>query len=176
MKHVIRAESNIGTSIVTVRDHKVILDADLARIYGVETKRLNEQVKRNHRRFPRDFMFRLTKTETEDLRSQIATSNKERGGRRYTPYVFTEHGAIMAANVLNSPYAVQMSVYVVRAFVQLRHAIAQHKELTTKLKELERSVASHDGHIKTLFEAIRQLMASPEGTSRRIGFRGKEEN
>jgi hypothetical protein len=120
-------------------------------------------------------MFRLTKAETESLRSQFATSNNKRGGRRYAPYAFTEHGAIMAANVLNSPHAAQMSVFVVRAFVRLRHLIANHKELTAKLAELERTVANHDGHIKALFEAIRQLMAPPTVPSRRIGFRGKEE-
>jgi len=111
---------NTGAFILTVRAQKVILAADLARLYGVATKRLNEQVKRNRPRFPPDFMFRLTKAETEGLRSQFATSNKGRGGRRHAPYAFTEHGAIMLASVLSTPRAVEMSVFVVRALVRLR--------------------------------------------------------
>ncbi|HET9401485.1 MAG TPA: ORF6N domain-containing protein [Candidatus Acidoferrales bacterium] len=161
----------IESRILVVRGHKVILDSDLAGLYGVSTKRLNEQVKRNHRRFPPGFVFRMTVRETRGLRSQIATSNFQRGGRRYLPYVFTEHGAIMAASVLNSPRAIHASVYVVRAFVRLREAFGAHKELARKLAELEKRIEGHDEEITALFDAIRQLMTPPEKLSKRIGFR-----
>ena len=153
-----------------VRGQKVMLDADLAELYGVPTKRFNEQVKRNFDRFPADFMFQLADEEYAALRSQIATSNTGRGGRRYAPYVFTEHGAIMAATILNSPKAVEMSVFVVRAFVQLREMISTHKELAAKLDELDRKVSSHDQAIAGLIDAIRQLMTSPAQKKRGIGF------
>ena len=176
----------IESVIQTVRGEKIILDADLARIYGVTTKRLNEQVKRNLDRFPSDFVFRLTQAEWERLvgriansdrpenRSQIATGSQRHRDPRFPPYAFTEHGAIMAANVLNSPRAVQMSVFVVRAFVRLRQMIATHKKMTSKLAELERKVASHNTHISSLFEAIRQLMKPLEPKKRKIGFLVKE--
>ena len=163
----------IEKRILLIRGHKVVLDADLAQLYGVRTKRLNEQVKRNTERFPEDFVFRLTEEEVESLRSQIATSNRSRGGRRYRPYAFTEHGAIMAANVLNSVLAIRMSVYVVRAFVRLREILVSNRMLAEKFSELERKVASHDGHIQSLFEAIRQLMSPPPSPGRRIGFEVK---
>jgi len=153
-----------------VRGQKVMLDADLAELSGVPTKRFNEQVKRNFDRFPADFMFQLADEEYAALRSQIATSNTGRGGRRYAPYVFTEHGAIMAATILNSPKAVEMSVFVVRAFVQLREMISTHKELAAKLDELDRKVSSHDQAIAGLIDAIRQLMTSPAQKKRGIGF------
>ncbi len=166
---------HISRQILVVRDHKVMIDADLAALYGVTTKRFNEQVKRNLARFPADFMFRLNETEHAALRSQIATSNSGRGGRRYLPYVFTEHGAIMAATILNSPRATEMSVFIVRAFVELREALATHKELAKRLDELElrlgRKLATHDQAISGILEAIRQLMAPPEpAKKRRIGF------
>jgi phage regulator Rha-like protein len=160
----------IEQAILLIRGEKVILDADLAAIYGVPTKRLNEQIRRNMYRFPDDFMFQLTKEEAESLRSQIATS-KGRGGRRYAPYAFTEHGAIMAAAVLNSQRAVQVSVYVVRAFVQLRRMLAQNKELAAKLAALERKVGDHNQKIVALIQAIRELMAPPlERPRKPIGF------
>ena len=163
----------IEKAILLIRGEKVILDSDLAKLYGVSTKRLNEQVRRNTDRFPADFVFRLTQEEFEGLRSQFATSKKGRGGRRHFPHAFTEHGAIMAANVLNSRRAIQMSVVVVRAFVRLRGFLAAHKELAVKLKELEGKVASHDEAIRSLVTAIRQLMEPPEPEPERrpIGFR-----
>jgi hypothetical protein len=166
---------HISRQILVVRGHKVMIDADLAALYGVTTKRFNEQVKRNLARFPADFMFRLSETEHAALRSQIATSIRGRGGRRYLPYVFTEHGAIMAATILNSPRATEMSVFIVRAFVELREALATHKELAKRLDELEsrlgRKLATHDQAISGILEAIRQLMAPPEpAKKRRIGF------
>jgi predicted amino acid-binding ACT domain protein len=141
-------ETEIHSLIITIRGQKVILDADLARIYGVETKRLNEAVKRNSDRFPEDFVFQLSREEVEILksqfaasnRSQIATGSQKHRDPRYLPYGFTEHGAIMAANVLNSPQAVQMSVFVVRAFVKMRSMLADTKELGRRLAELEKEL------------------------------------
>jgi phage regulator Rha-like protein len=158
--------------IFLVRGQKVMLDADLAELYGVTTKRLNEQVKRNIDRFPLDFMFLLTKQEAESLRSQIATLKRGRGQhRKYMPYVFTEHGAIMAASVLDSERAVQVSIYVVRAFVQLREMLSSNRALARKLNELERKLVTHDRAITELIEAIRQLMTPPEPKKKRpIGF------
>jgi ORF6N domain len=169
-RDAVETVQRIENRILMIRGHKVVLDADLADLYGVPTKRLNEQVKRNAERFPEDFVFQLTEEEAESLRSQIATSNGSRGGRRYRPYAFTEHGAIMAANVLNSASAIRMSVYVVRAFVRLREILASNRMLAEKFAELERKVAGHDGHIQSLFEAIRQLMRPPTTPGRRIGF------
>lgn len=168
---------HIQPLIVTVRDQNVILDRDLATLYGVPTRRLNEQVKRNRERFPEEFMFRLTADEAESLRSQIAISKPGRGGRRYLPYVFTEHGAIMAANVLNSLQAVDVSVFVVRAFVKLRKFVLGHRELSRKVQELERKVGSHDEAIRQVVAAIRELMQSPEAPAKRgrIGF-GREQD
>ena len=161
---------NLAQRILLIREHKVMLDADLAELYGVTTKRFNEQVKRNLERFPFDFMFQLNDEEHSALRSQIATSNNGRGGRRYAPYVFTEHGAIMAATILNSPKAIEMSVFIVRAFVQLREMLSSHKELAAKLESLEQKVGSHDQAIAGLIDAIRQLMSSPVSAKRPIGF------
>jgi hypothetical protein len=171
----------IERRILVVRGHKVILDADLAALYGVTTSRLNEQVRRNAARFPSDFLFDLTDDEALRLRSQIAIS-KGRGGRRQAPRAFTEHGAVMAASVLNTPRAVEVSVYVVRAFVRLREALATHRDLARRLDEIEGKVAAlatvpdelagHGQAIEAILEALRQLMASPsKSESRPIGFR-----
>jgi hypothetical protein len=162
----------IERSILLIRGHKVILDADLAALYGVETRRLNEQVRRNADRFPDDFMFQLTAQEFENLMSQFATSSGRWGGRRKLPVVFTEHGALMAASVLNSPKAVEMSILVVRAFVRLRHIFATHRDLAGKLAELERKLSTHDQQIVALFDTIRKMMA-PAASTKRIGFRSK---
>ncbi len=164
----------IEQRIFVVRGQRVMLDSDLAELYGVTTKRLNEQVKRNFGRFPPDFAFQLTPDETEILRSQFATSSWRHGGRRSLPYAFTEHGAIMLASVLNSERAVEASVFVVRAFVKLRSLLATHKEIAQKLTELERKLTGHDEDIKTLFVAIRQLMAPPDPKTKRIGFHCQE--
>ena len=160
-----RIERTIGR----LRGHNVIMDADLANLYGVTTRRFNEQVKRNVRRFPGDFMFQLTQEEYADLRSQIATSSSAaHGGRRHLPFVFTEHGAIMAANILNSARAVRMSIRVVRAFVGLRQMLQSNAELAKKLEALERK---YDGQFEVVFQAIRELMAPPPASKKRIGFR-----
>ena len=158
--------------IRAVRGHKVILDEDLAAIYGVSTKRLNEQVKRNTERFPEDFVFQLSAEERDALKSQSATSKKGRGGRRYLPYAFTEHGAIMAASVLSSRRAIEASVYVVRAFVRMRGMLAANRDLAARLTELERRVGRHGESIRQLVAAIRGLMEPPEEPPKeRIGFR-----
>ena len=160
----------VESKILALRGHKVILDNDLAELYGVPVKRLNEQVKRNHQRFPADFMFQINAGELESLRSQNATSKPSRGGRRYAPYAFTEHGAIMAATVLNSERAVEMSVFVVRAFVRLRGMLATNEKLASKIDELEHRLDIHDESIQDLLEAIRQLMLPEPATGRKIGF------
>jgi ORF6N domain len=159
-------------AILVVRGRRVMLDRELAAIYGVSTGRLNEAVKRNPERFPADFMFQLTVQELENLRSQFATSSW--GGRRYRPFAFTEHGAIQAANVLNSPHAIALGVYVVRAFVQLREVFASNKDLIHKLAVLERSLAALDAktqrQFSDVYEAIRALMIPSASKRRGIGF------
>jgi len=160
----------VDSTILFLRGQKVILDVDLAELYGVSIKRLNEQVKRNIRRFPSDFLFRLTRSEYSNLRSQFATSSSDHGGRRYLPHAFTEHGAIMAATVLNSKRAIEMSIFVVRAFVHLREASIANRQIEAKLAELERRLESHDGDIQQLVEAIRELMEPEPANPRRIGF------
>jgi hypothetical protein len=148
-----------------------MLDSDLAALYGVTTKRLNEQVRRNLDRFPIDFMFQLTEIEEEILRSQIATSSEGWGGRRSLPYVFTEHGALMLASVLNSPVAINASIQVVRAFTHLRRMVSSHFELSRKLDALEKK---YDSQFKVVFDAIRQLTSPPEQPRRKIGFHSDE--
>jgi len=161
----------IERRILLIRGERVMLDSDLAALYGVSTTRLNEQVKRNRGRFPEDFMFQLTQAELGNLMSQSATSSSRWGGRRKRPYAFTEHGAIMAASVLNSERAVKVSVYVVRAFVKLREILGAHKQLARKLAELEKRLEGHDEQIAALIEAIRELMTPPPAAERkRIGF------
>ena len=166
----------IAGHILTVRGQRVILDADLAALYDVPTKRLNEQVKRNGTRFPADFMFRLSAQEVETLnRSQIATGSQKHRDPRFPPFAFTEHGAIMAATVLNSPRAAEVSIYVVRAFVQLRELLTGHRELARRLDELEarmeRKLLTQDRAIAGILDAIRQLMAPPPVPKKRpIGF------
>ena len=164
----------VESPILSIRGRRVILDSDLARLYGVTTARLNEQVKRNPDRFPPDFMFPLSRQEFAALISQNATSKTGRGGRRKLPMVFTEHGAIMAANVLNSGRAIQMSVYVVRAFVRLRQMVATNTEMAEKLAELERRVSGHDEAIRSLVRTIRELMRPPGAPRQPIGFRVEE--
>src|SRR5258708_29834084 len=148
----------VESRILILRGHKVILDSGLAELYGVSAKRLNEQVKRSAERFPADFMFQLSAKEHDYLRSQFATSKKGRGGRRYPPYAFTEHGAIMAATVLNSERAVEMSVFVVRAFVRLRETLSRNRQVAAKLAELERKLKGHDTVIQDLIDASHEMM------------------
>ena len=156
----------VENRILTIRGRRVMLDADLAELYGVPTKRLNEAVRRNAARFPEDFMFQLTVDEAETLRSQFATSNG-RGGRRYIPYVFTELGVAMLSSVLNSERAVQVNIAIMRAFVRLRELAASHKDVLRRLDEMEGKV---DRQFKVVFDAIRALMAPPKIPRRRIGY------
>ncbi len=177
----------IERAILVVRGHKVMLDADLAALYGVETRVLVQAVKRNLERFPKDFMFQLTNHELANWRSQIVMSNLgARMGLRRPPYAFTEHGALMAATVLNSPRAVEMSLYVVRAFVRMREVLATHKQLAKKLETLERKTEAlalkHDAlaattraQFKEVIEALRALMTPPQPKRRPIGFITPEE-
>ena len=160
----------LGRLIYEIRGERVILDSDLAYIYGIPTFRFNEAIKRNRERFPEDFMFRLTAAEVAALTSQFAISKKGRGGRRTLPYVFTEHGAIMAASVLNSPRAVEMSVYVVRAFVRLRELLATNRAFARKLDELESRLQTHDEAISGILRTLRELMNPPASERRGIGF------
>jgi len=162
----------VSLSILNIRNERVILDADLSLLYGVTTKRLNEQVKRNQRRFPEDFMFQLTKTEKDQVVANCDHLKKLKFSRT-RPYAFTEHGAIMAANILNSDRAVEASVQVVRAFVRLRHLVSTHKEIAAQLAKLESHLAHHDEEIEVIFEAIRGLMTPPLKTGKQIGFRSK---
>jgi len=166
---------HITQSILVLRGHRVLLDTELAVLYGVSTKRFNEQVRRNRERFPADFMFQLTDEEHAALRSQIATLKGGRGQhRKYLPYAFTEHGAIMAATILNSARAVEMSVYVVRAFVKLRELLSSNRELARRFAQLEtrldKKLTEHDQQIAAILSAIRQLMHPPAPKRRGIGF------
>ena len=181
----------IESLILTLRGQKIILDADLAEIYGVPTKRLNEQVKRNADRFPEDFIFQLTAQEWSNLKSQIVTSSlevpqkervvpdwsqfaassKRHRGAAYRPIAFTEHGAIMAAMVLNSPEAVAMSVFVVRAFMQMREQLAANAAILKRLAEIDKTLLEHDSALRTIWTKLQPLLAPPpEPPKRRIGF------
>jgi len=161
--------------ILLIRGHKVMLDVDLAELYGVAVKRLNEQVRRNVKRFPADFMFQLTREEYEALRSQFAALKHGRGAhRKYLPYAFTEQGVAMLSSVLNSDRAVEVNIEIMRAFVRLRQLLATRKELVQKLEELERKIGAHGEQIQVIFEAIRQLMTPPEPRKQKIGFIVKE--
>ena len=167
-------EKVIQERILLIRGQKIIIDADLAELYGVATKRLNEQIKRNRKRFPGDFMFQLTHEEKQEVVANCDHLSK----LRYSPvlpHVFTEHGAIMVASILNSQRAIDMSIFVVRAFVKLREILTTHKELAKKLEELERRVSTHDGAIRSLVTAIRQLMTPAVVKKHKIGFHDRNE-
>ena len=170
-KQAIIPVERIEKAILIIRGQRVMLDSDLAELYGITTKRLNEGVRRNVDRFPDDFMFQLTEEEYTVLRSQFATSKKGRGGRRFMPYVFTEHGAVMLASVINTPIAVNASIQVVRAFVRLRYFLASRKEFASRFAALEKKYEGHDEKFKLVFEAIRRLMALPEPRPKPIGFK-----
>jgi len=160
----------VESRILILRHQRVILDSDLAELYGVTVKRLNQQVNRNQGRFPADFMFRLSAKEDQALRLQIATSKKGRGGRRYPPYAFTEHGAIMAATVLNSKRAIEMSVFVVPAFARMRERLVKNRQLAAKINEQDRRLETHDTAIQDLIDAIKELMIPEDKSKRKIGF------
>ena len=166
----------IEKKIYLIRGHKVMLDSDLAELYGVATKVLLQAVKRNPNRFPEDFMFILKYQDVVALRSQIVTLKKGRGEhRKYLPYVFTEQGVAMLSSVLNSERAVQVNIAIMRAFVKLREMLSTNKELALKLAQLERKMEKHDEEIKLIFDAIRELMKPPETKTKKIGFRRERE-
>ncbi len=165
-----RRVSSVDSRILTIRGLRVLLDADLARLYGTSTKRLNEQVKRNGGRFPTDFMFRLTEAEKAEVVANCDHLQKLKFSA-VLPFAFTEHGAVMLASVLNTPVAVAASLHVVRAFIRLRGVIAEHRDLVRRLDQLE---ARYDGQFKVVFDAIRGLMTPPETPRRRIGFRARD--
>lgn len=159
----------IERRIYILRGHKVMIDTNLAELYRVPTFRLNEAVKRNKRRFPKDFMFQLTKKESESLTSHFAMS-KQRGGRRTRPYAFTEHGVVMLSSVLNSERAVQMNILIVRAFVKLREMLATHKDLARKIEDLDRKQKEHGEQLGAVYSIVKQLISPPMKPKRRIGF------
>jgi ORF6N domain len=166
--------------ILAVRERQVMLDEDLADLYGVTTKRLVQQVKRNMKRFPEDFMFQLSKAEVEILRSQIATSNDGRGGRRYAPYVFTEQGVAMLSGVLRSDRAIAVHIEIMRAFVELRRVAISYAALQERLDQLEREMSGrldeHDEQLGQIFKALHQLMTPPLREKRPVGFRIRSED
>ena len=171
-------EKRILRTIMLIRGKKVILDSDLAELYGVETRRLNEQVRRNIEKFPEDFMFRLTEEEFDSLKSQIATSTSGWGGRRKLPLVFTEHGALQASNVLNSEQANKMSVFIIRAFVLLREMALTNEKLSRKIEQLEKRVSDHDEVLIELVREIRKLIDTPKPKRKpkAIGFIVSDKN
>ncbi len=183
MKNLLPAASieRIEERIHTVRGQRVMLDSDLAEVYGVETKALNRAVQRNRDRFPDDFAFQLTRQELTNLKCQIGTSSLEHGGRRKPTWAFTEHGAIMAANILNSKRAAQMSVFVVRAFIKMRAVLSDNRELARKLaaleKELKERLGVHDAAIVSILQRVMDIVdppAPPEPPRKQIGFQAKE--
>ncbi|HEX6780504.1 MAG TPA: ORF6N domain-containing protein [Solirubrobacterales bacterium] len=165
----------IEKRIFVIRDRQVMLDEDLADLYGVETKRLVEQVKRNLGRFPEDFMFQLGKEEAAVLRSQIATSNTGRGGRRYAPYVFTEQGVAMLSSVLRSKRAIAVNIEIMRAFVELRRVASSYAAIEKRLEQIERGMGEHDEQLAQIFGALRQLIAPPLQPKRPVGFRVRDD-
>ncbi len=165
----------IEGKILLIRGRKVMLDRDLAMLYGVETRALNQAVKRNSTRFPEDFMFQLTNDEAVVLsRSQFVTLKRGQN-IKYLPYVFTENGVAMLSSVLKSERAIEVNIQIMRTFTKLREILSTHKELAHKLAQLERKIEKHDDEIKVIFNAIRQLMTPPETSKKKIGFRGERE-
>jgi ORF6N domain len=166
-------EEKILNKIYYIRGYKVMLDQDLAELYQVPTKRLNEQVKRNIGRFPDDFMFQLTEEEFENLKSQIATSSW--GGRRVAPYAFTEHGVLMLSSVLNSERAINVNIQIMRIYTKMRELLLTNQEILLKLEQLERKVTGHDEDIQLIFKYLKQLLNPPQEPRPRIGFRRADE-
>ena len=158
--------------IYLIRGQKVMIDVDLAELYGVPTKVLNQQVKRNLKRFPEDFMFQLTKAEAENLRSQFATSSH--GGRRSQPYVFTEHGVAMLSSVLSSERAIEVNIIIIRAFIRLRQMMDSNEELNRKFAGVIRKLSTHDQYFKVVFDELRRLAEQPTPSHKQIGFRAGE--
>ncbi|HWY37648.1 MAG TPA: ORF6N domain-containing protein [Bacteroidia bacterium] len=173
-KEVILSDKEIENKIYLVRGQKVMLDNDLAELYEVDTKRLNEQVKRNIDRFPKDFMFQLNEKEVDILRSQFATSSSW-GGRRTLPYVFTEHGVLMLSSVLNSPRAVQVNIRIMRIYVKIRELISLNKDILFKLEKIEKNISRHDEEIQLVFKYLKQLLNNPDPPRKKIGYKTARE-
>src|SRR3989338_9047936 len=166
---LIPSEIIVDNRILLIRGQRILLAPDLAALYGVSSKRLHEQVRRNRGRFPEYFMFQLTPKERDEVAAKCGHLKNIKYSREL-PLAFSEHGALMLANILNSKRAVEVSIFVMRAFIRLREILGTHKKLANKLEELERHVRDHDGHIQNLFNAIRQLLVPPPSKSRKIGF------
>ena len=175
-KSLVISDEVMISKIYVIRNHKVMLDIDLAELYQVETKRLNEQVKRNTDRFPEDFMFQLTSEEWESLRSQFATSNEGRGGRRYAPLAFTEHGVLMLSSVLNSERAIQVNIQIMRIYTKLKGMLLTHKDILLKLEKLESKTSKHDENFKIVFDYLKELLNPKTEPMRKIGFKHKKED
>ena len=162
--------------IYLIRGQKVMIDVDLAELYGVSTKQLNQQVQRNQKRFPPDFMFQLTKEETENLRSQFATSRSAHGGRRTLPYVFTEHGVAMLSSVLKSERAIEVNITIMRAFIQLRQMMESNEELNRKFVAVIRKLSTHDKYFRVVFDELKKLAEEPRQPRKPIGFNASNNN
>lgn len=181
-KSIAITDENVINKIYLIREKKVMLDRDLAEMYGVETRRLNEQVKRNEKRFPNDFMFQLTEQELEAWKSQNATSNKEKMGLRKLPNVFTEQGVAMLSSVLNSETAIEVNIQIIRIFTRIREMLLAHKDVLLKLEQLEKKmlkqdegIKKHEDEIQTIFSALKQLLDPAQEPKKRIGFKTKNE-
>jgi ORF6N domain len=166
----------IINKIYLIRRQKIMLDQDLAELYGVETKVLNQAVKRNLNRFPEDFMFQLAEEELQSLRSQIVTSKKGSGGRRYLPFAFSEQGVAMLSSVLNSETAIRVNIQIIRVFTRMRQMLLTHKDILVQLEKMERKLTGHDENIQLIFEYLKQLLNPPQPPRRRIGFKTAEQN
>ena len=162
----------IERRIYLIRGQKVLLDFDLAELYGVTTSRLNERVTRNRKRFPKDFMFRLTRKEAEILRSHFAISSKGHGGRRYLPCAFTEQGVAMLSTVLNSEQAIEVNIAIMRAFVRLRQMLETNEELNRKFTDVIKKLSAHDKYFRVVFDELKKLTDTPPSSGRQIGFKG----
>ena len=173
-QNLIISEETISDKIYFIRNQKVILDRDLALLYGIENKRLNEQVKRNISRFPEDFMFQLNQIEFQNLKSQIATSSW--GGSRKLPYVFSEQGVAMLSSVLNSPIAIGVNIQIIRIFTKMREVLLTHKDILLKLEKMEKQIDNHDEQITLIFTYLKSLLTPQQPQRRRIGFRRKDED
>ena len=167
---ITKAEEVIRNRILIIRECKVMLDRDLAELYGVSTKRFNEQVRRNTERFPPDFMFQLTQAEYENLRSQIATSSSSYGGRRYLPYAFTEHGVAMLSSILSSKQAILMNIFIIRAFIKMRESLDNYRDLSIKIGEIEVNQIHDHAMIKNVNEVVKHLLDKPNRRKYKIGF------
>jgi hypothetical protein len=169
-------EEAIASKILLIRAQKVMLDSDLAELYGVETKRLNEQVRRNIERFPEDFMFELTPQEWDNLKSQNATSSSTWGGRRNSPFAFTEHGVLMLSSVLSSHQAIAVNIHIIRVFIKMRELLSTHKDVLIKIDQVEKRIGGHDEEIRLILKYLKELLNPQTEPMRRVGFKRKNEN